>query len=294
MNIVQDRFQHDPPSPTSVGVGLKPSHYREILETEPDIDWFEVHPENYMFEGGPSHTWLSKIRQDYPLSLQSVGMSLGSAQDLDTTHLNWLSRLVTRYQPFLVSDHVSWSANGSNFLNDLLPLPYTHESLQVMATHLEEAQNRLGRQILVENPSTYLQYQEEDFAEPAFLKALCEITGCGLLLDINNVFVCAHNHGFDPWGYLTRIPHAAVKEIHLAGHSHTTVDGADIRIDDHGSPVCDQVWALYGRYIATYGPSPTLIEWDSNIPPLEALLSEVATARSRIAQAPQAFATLNT
>jgi uncharacterized protein len=287
MTGVQNRFSSHVPAPTSVGVGLKPAHYREILETNPDIDWFEVHPENYMFDGGPSHAWLSKIRQAYPLSLHSVGLSLGSVQNLDTTHLNWLSHLATRYQPFLMSDHVSWSANGGNFLNDLLPLPYTRESLRVIAAHVHETQEHLGRQILVENPSTYLQYQEEDFAEPAFLDALCNATGCGLLLDINNAFVCARNHNFDPWEYLTRLPHDAVQEIHLAGHSITTIGDTNIRIDDHGSAVCDDVWALYSRYISAYGPAPTLIEWDSNIPPLETLVGEVKTARALIAKATQ-------
>ena len=273
------------PAPTSVGVGLKPAHYREIIETAPAIDWFEVHPENYMFEGGPSHAWLREVRKSYPLSLHSVGLSLGSVQSVDVTHLTWLERLASNYEPFAISDHVSWSTNSGDFLNDLLPLPYTHESLAVLSRNIDQVQEHLGRSILVENPSTYLQFQEEDYSEPDFIAAVCEQTGCGLLLDINNAYVCARNHGFDPWSYLTHIPHDSVREIHLAGHSITTVGDVEIRIDDHGSLVCDEVWQLYSQYIATFGASPTLIEWDSNIPPLATLISEVDKARALINEA---------
>jgi uncharacterized protein (UPF0276 family) len=273
------------PAPTSVGVGLKPVHYREILETAPAIDWFEVHPENYMFDGGPSHAWLREIRQKYPLSLHSVGTSLGSVQPVDATHLKWLRQLACTYDPFVISDHVSWSMSSVDFLNDLLPLPYTNESLKVLSRNIEQVQRHLGTTILVENPSTYLQFRDAEFTEPAFLSALSDRTNCGLLLDINNVFVCACNHGYDPWDYLTQIPHGSVQEIHLAGHSLTTIGQTEIRIDDHGSSVCDEVWQLYSRYISTYGPSPTLIEWDSNIPPLATLLSEVSKARGLVRDA---------
>ena len=271
------------PAPTSVGVGLKPVHYREILETAPAIDWFEIHPENFMFDGGPSHTWLHKIRQQYALSFHSVGMSLGSVSPTVQEHLQKLDGLRERYNPFTISDHVSWSFANGNFLNDLLPLPYTEESLDVLSRNIDLVQNHFGRAILVENPSTYLQYLHQDFGEPAFLTALVQRTGCGLLLDINNAFVCACNHGFDPWQYLQRIPHAAVREIHLAGHAVTQTGKQEVLIDDHGSKVCDEVWALYGRYIGAYGPAPTLIEWDSNIPALSVLLAEVTKARRLIA-----------
>jgi uncharacterized protein (UPF0276 family) len=270
------------PAPTSVGVGLKPAHYRDILDTAPAIDWFEVHPENFMFEGGPSHDWLSKIRQEYDLSFHGVGMSLGSVTPVNPVLLQKLSDLGNRYDPFMMSDHVSWSLANGDFLSDLLPLPYTVESLAVLADNIDRAQSHLGRTILVENPSTYLQFADQDYSEPEFLSAVVQRTGCGLLLDINNAYVCARNHGFDAWDYLQRIPHAAVGEIHLAGHAVTEVNGTELRIDDHGSTVCEDVWALYGQYVATYGPAPTLIEWDSNIPPLSGLLSEVDKARDHI------------
>ncbi|TDI60080.1 MAG: DUF692 domain-containing protein [Alphaproteobacteria bacterium] len=273
------------PAPTSVGVGLKPVHYREILETAPDIDWFEIHPENFMFEGGPSHTWLHQIRQSYDLSFHSVAMSLGSVTAVDLIHLQKLSDLRDIYAPFIMSDHVSWSLANGDFLNDLLPLPYTDESLSVLAQNIDRAQTQLDQPILVENPSTYLQFAQQDYDEPDFLSALVNRTGCGLLLDINNAYVCARNHGFDPWHYLQRIPHTAVGEIHLAGHSVTDVEGTELRIDDHGSAVSNEVWDLYGRYVLTYGPAPTLIEWDANIPALSVLLAEANKARELITSA---------
>lgn len=280
------------PTPTSVGVGLKPVHYQEILDTSPAIDWFEIHPENYMFDGGPSHAWLREIRQSYALSFHSVGMSLGSDRPVDDTHLNWISTLRDTYDPFLISDHVAWSATGEAYHNDLLPLPYTDESLQVISANIRQVQDRLDRQILVENPSTYLQFNHEDYDEAAFLSAVCVETGCGLLLDINNAYVCARNHGFDPWDYLAQIPHDAVREIHLAGHSITNIGQTEVHIDDHGSTVCDAVWDLYRRYIVQFGPSPTLIEWDNNIPPLSTLLSEVDKARGILGQTELAIAEL--
>ena len=270
------------PAPASVGVGLKAQHYRDILETRPNLGWFEVHPENYMCDGGAPHRYLERFRQDYALSLHSVGCSLGSAEPVEEDQLSWLKHLVDRYDPFLVSDHLSWSATGGTFLNDLLPLPLTPESLDAIARNVDRMQTSLGRQILVENPSTYLQFNHDSIPEPEFLTALTERTGCGLLLDINNVYVCAMNHGLDPWAYLTNVPHDAVGEIHLAGHTIDDWEGQKIHIDDHGSPVCDAVWQLYKRYIEAYGAPVTLIEWDAHLPDFAVLNTEAARAQDLI------------
>ena len=271
------------PAPTSVGVGLKAQHYREILSQQPDIGWFEVHPENYMGAGGPPHKYLEAIRENYPLSLHGVGLSLGSAGEVSEDHLFRLRHLIDRYEPFVVSEHVSWSMTDGTFLNDLLPLPYTEESLRNLAENVDRTQEVLGRKILLENPSTYLEYETNDYSEPAFLTSLAERTGCGLLLDINNVFVCASNHGFDPWQYLRAFPSDRVEEIHLAGHAIDHFETQEIRIDDHGSQVCSEVWALYARYIETFGAAATLIEWDRNIPELSVLKAEADLAREFIA-----------
>jgi len=274
------------PTSTSVGVGLKAQHYQDVLSNSPDIGWFEVHAENYMGAGGPSHEYLEAIRENYPLSLHGVGLSLGSAGSLSTDHLKRLRALNDRYAPFVISEHVSWSVAGGTFLNDLLPLPYTQESLGCIADNVLHTQDFLGRQILVENPSTYLQFEQDAYSEPEFLAALVSRTGCGLLLDINNVFVCASNHGFDAWQYLENFPHDHVQEIHLAGHAVDRFDGHDIRIDDHGSHVCDHVWSLYARYIEAYGPASTLIEWDRNIPSWNVLQAEADRAKELLATTP--------
>ncbi|MFN3232607.1 MAG: DUF692 family multinuclear iron-containing protein [Alphaproteobacteria bacterium] len=267
------------PRAPAVGVGLKPQHYGEIVETGPALGWFEIHPENYMFEGGPPHHYLERIRRDYPLSLHSVGCSLGSADPIEAEQLAWMTQLTERYQPFLISDHVSWSAVDGAFLNDLLPLPYTDESLRAIAANVDRLQTALGRQILVENPSTYLQFNNDALTEPEFLRELTARTGCGLLLDINNAYVCASNHGFDIWAYLAALPHDAVQEIHLAGHAVEQVGDVEIRIDDHGDVVCEAVWALYHRYTKTYGAAVTLIEWDTNVPDFATLMAEADRAR---------------
>ncbi len=266
------------PPPKSVGVGLKPQHYQNVLEANPPLGWFEVHPENYMFDGGPPHRYLERVRQDYALSLHSVGCSLGSAQPIEENQLQWMKRLTERYQPFLVSDHISWSAVDGAFLNDLLPLPYTDESLTAIAANVDRLQTALGRQILVENPSTYLQYNDDALTEPEFLAELVRRTGCGLLLDINNAFVCASNHGFDTWAYLEAIPHHAVQEIHLAGHAVEQVGDTEIRIDDHGDMVSEAVWSLYQRYADAFGVPVTLIEWDTNVPDFSTLYGEAVRA----------------
>lgn len=284
-NVTSDRASG--PAPGSTGVGLKAEHYQDILNARPGLDWFEIHPENYMGHGGAPHRYLERFRQDYALSMHSVGCSLGSAEPVASDQLDALKRLVDRYDPFLVSDHLSWSATGGVFLNDLLPLPLTQDCLDAVARNVDHMQTHLGRRILVENPSTYLQFQHDAMPEPEFLRALTQRTGCGLLLDINNVYVCAQNHGFDPWAYLTALPQHTVGEIHLAGHAldvwtDDTGESQEIRVDDHGSPVADAVWALFERYVHTYGAPVTLIEWDANLPDFATLNAEATQARAII------------
>jgi len=273
--------------PPRAGVGLKAEHYRNILETSPDIGWFEVHPENYMGAGGPPHEYLEAIRCDYPLSLHGVGLSLGSAEPVNADHLECLSVLIDLYEPALVSEHVSWCVLGGTYFNDLLPLPYTSETMDALCDNISRTQEALGRPILIENPSTYLEFAASQIPEPEFLLEVVRRTGCGLLLDINNVFVCARNHGFDPQEYLAQIPADLVGEIHMAGHAVETKGNRELRIDDHGSPVIDEVWELYSDYMARARHVPTLIEWDRHIPTWDVLLAEAhkADAKSTIARA---------
>jgi len=260
------------------GVGLKADHYATILETQPDIGWFEVHPENYMGQGGSPHAYLSAIRQNYPLSLHGVGMSLGGVDPLDPDHLQRFATLVDRYQPALVSEHLAWATHAGDFLNDLLPLPLTREALDVMCEHVDQMQSALKRQVLVENPSTYLSFETDVMEEPAFLIELSERTGCGLLLDVNNVFVSASNHGFDAGSYVDAIPAGLIGEVHVAGHAVEEINGAQLRIDDHGSEVVAEVWRLFERLIQRVGPKPTLVEWDTNIPAWSVLMAEADKA----------------
>ena len=266
------------PIPARAGIGLKAQHYNEIIETRPDIGWFEVHPENYMGAGGPPHKYLSAIRQDYALSLHGVGLSLGSADPLSTEHLRRLGALVRRYEPALVSEHIAWSSFGGTYFNDLLPVPYTEETLRVVSNNVSQVQDTLGREILVENPSTYVQFRESQIPETEFLVEVATRSGCGLLLDINNVFVCARNHDFDASQYLEKIPPAMVGEIHLAGHAVEAIGNRELLIDDHGSRVVDTVWDLYARYKKRAPNVPTLIEWDRHIPDFDILLAEAQKA----------------
>jgi uncharacterized protein len=270
-------YQPDP-IPARAGVGLKADHYATILETQPDIGWFEVHPENYMGLGGSPHAYLAAIRQKYPLSLHGVGMSLGGVDPLDPEHLQRFSALVDRYEPALVSEHLAWATHAGDFLNDLLPLPLTQEALDVMCTHVDQMQSVLKRQVLVENPSTYLSFETEVMEEPDFLIALAARTGCGLLLDVNNVFVSASNHGFDAGRYVDAIPGELIGEIHVAGHAVEEINGAQLRIDDHGSEVVDDVWRLFERLVQRIGPKPTLVEWDTNVPAWDVLKLEADKA----------------
>lgn len=267
---------------TEVGVSLKPQHYGEILKKDLPIGWFELHPEDYMNAGGENHHALSGIAEHYLLSFHSVGLSLGSAEGPDLSYLERLAQLVKRYEPFQVSDHLAWTSSGGVFFNELLPFPYTSASLNSFCNSVDLVQNRLGRRILVENPVQYSDLDEGDMDETVFLNELARRTGCGLLLDLNNVYVCAHNLGFEPKGYLEAIDLSRVDEIHLAGHTEAEWDGGKVLIDDHGSAVCPDVWALFAEVLACSGSVPTLIEWDSDIPSLECLLGEAAKAQACI------------
>ena len=268
------------PIPARAGVGLKAEHYRDILDSRPDMGWFEVHPENYMGAGGPPHRYLSAIRRDYPLSLHGVGLSLGSAEPPDPDHLRRLTALVDRYAPGQVSEHVAWSTVDGAFLNDLLPLPYTEEALDRLVEHIEQVQAAIGRTILIENPSTYLEFAESTIPEAEFIVAAARRAGCGILLDVNNVYVSACNLGFDAAAYLASIPADLVGEIHLAGHAVEDVDGTELRIDDHSAPVIEAVWDLFEATIRRLGRVPTLIEWDRHIPAWPILAREAAAAEA--------------
>jgi uncharacterized protein len=282
--VSEDREGRRDTIPATAGIGLRAAHYREVAETRPPVSWWEVHSENYFGDGGAPHYYLERIRAAYPLSLHGVGLSLGSADALNGTHLAKLRALIDRYQPALVSDHLSWSSIDGRYLNDLLPLPYTDETLRHVVQRVEEAQEYLGRQILIENPSTYLQFLDSTLAEAQFLRELIERSGCGLLLDVNNVFVSAANHGFDALEYIQAVPEHAVQEIHLAGHTVMRHDNGEILIDTHDDVVCDAVWRLYDQTIRRLGPRPTLIEWDANLPPLSVLLAEARTANNMLEQ----------
>jgi uncharacterized protein (UPF0276 family) len=277
-------------SALGVGVGFKAEHFDPIVETRPDLGFFEVHAENYMGAGGPPHRRLDAIRERYPLSLHGVGLSIGSPGPLDRTHLQRLAGVAKRFEPVLVSEHLAWSTHEGEFFNDLLPLPYTAETVRRVADHLDEAQNALGRTILLENPSTYVVFAESTMAETDFLREIARRTGCGLLLDINNVFVSATNQGYDPLRYLADFPLSAVGEVHLAGYAEDEDDaGLPLLIDAHNSPVRDPVWTLYAAAIGRIGAAPTLIEWDNDLPAWPALLSEARRAERAMALAqPQA------
>jgi hypothetical protein len=263
--------------PTRCGIGLRTPHLAEVMARRPRIGWLEVHPENYM--GAPAAAdALERLRADYKLSLHGVGLSLGSADGIDAEHLSRLKALAHRLEPCRVSEHMSWSAHGGAWLSDLLPLPYTEESLAVMSANVDRMQTALGRQVLVENPSSYLSYCESTMPEAAFLAELVRRTGCGILCDVNNIYVSAHNVGVDPHEYLRTLPADAIGEIHLAGHARNEIDGQVLLIDDHGGRVIDPVWALYRDAVERFGPVPTMIEWDTALPPLDVLLDEAARA----------------
>lgn len=268
------------PIPNRCGIGLRAEHYRDLLAQHPALAFIEVHSENYFGAGGAPHYFLEQARARYPLSLHGVGLSLGSSDPLNREHLGRLKTLIQRYQPALVSDHLSWSSVGGVFLNDLLPLPYTEETLAHFSTRVSEAQDFLGCQLLIENPSSYLEYTESSIPEPEFLAAVVRASGCGLLLDVNNIYVSSQNHGFDPHRYLEAIPGAAVREMHLAGYTVNRYPEGDMLIDSHNALVSEPVWALYAHSIRKIGPRPSLIEWDSDLPPLTTLIGQAEQAEA--------------
>lgn len=265
--------------PARAGVGLKAEHYREIVESKPDVGFFEVHAENYMGAGGPPHRYLAAIRQHYPLSLHGVGLSIGSDRPLDREHLQRLKALIARYQPGLFSEHLAWSSHDSAFLNDLLPLPYTAATLARVSEHIDDVQATLGRQMLLENPSTYLAFAESTYSEIDFITEIVRRTGCGLLLDVNNVYVASTNQQWDANAYIDAYPLAHVQEIHLAGYTREADEaGRPLLIDTHNRPVDEIVWGLYARALQRIGPTPTLIEWDTDVPTWPVLKAEADRA----------------
>jgi len=270
--------------PAAAGIGLRFAHHHAVLAERPAVAWMEVHSENYL-GGGRSIAQLEAVRRDYPISLHGVSSSLGSADGLDATHLARLRGLVERIEPGLVSEHLSWSRIDGTYLADLLPLPLTEEALAAVVRNVETAQEHLGRPILVENPSSYLRFRHSTIPEWEFLRALAERTGCGILCDVNNIFVSCTNHGWDAAAYLAALPVAAIGEIHLAGHATRAVDGVTLRIDDHGSRVAPEVWALYRAALDRFGRVPTLIEWDRNLPPLAVLVDEASIAARHLSEA---------
>jgi hypothetical protein len=276
--------------PAAAGIGLRFPHHQAVLDTRPPVAWLEAHTENYM-GGGPSIRTLEAIRRDYPISLHGVGLSLGSAEGLDSAHLQRIREVVRRIEPGLVSEHLSWSIVGGTYIADLLPLPMTDEALDLVCRHVDQTQAFLRRRILVENPSSYLRYQHSTLAEWDFLAAVAQRTGCGILCDVNNIYVSACNHGWDASTYLAALPAHAIGEIHLAGHTLRQLEGGQtLRIDDHGSRVAPEVWALYRQALARFGAVPTLVEWDTNVPALEVLLAEAAQAAALLEETGHALA----
>lgn len=280
--------------PIRAGVGLKGQHFHNICPdhssqqnhtaTEqshiwPDIGWFEVHPENYMGEGGAPHYYLTKIREQYPLSLHGVGLSIGGAEPPSKDHIARLKILMDRYQPESFSEHLAWSSHEAGYFNDLLPLPLTSETLASVTEHIDQIQSDLGRTMLLENPSTYVDFTENTYEETDFLAEIVKRTGCGLLLDVNNVYVSCTNHQRDPLAYLKNYPHHAVGEIHLGGHAPDKDDlGNPLLIDAHDRAVINEVWSLYERVIQKEGPKPTLVEWDNDVPAWDILFAEAQRA----------------
>ncbi len=266
--------QHPAPIPAQAGIGLRSQHVREILEAPPRVAWMETHPENYFGEGGAPLRILERIRTQYPLSFHGVGLSLGSTDPLDRAHLGKLKRLIDRFQPAFVSEHLSWSSIDGHFFNDLLPLPYTEESLDHVCARIDEVQTELKRPLLIENITRYLTWRDSLIPEGAFMAEAVKRTGCGILLDLNNVYVNAVNFGHDPIEFLDAIPAAAVQEIHLAGFDRV----GRWLVDTHGQSVYPEVWDLYQWTVDRYGPRPTLIEWDTNMPPLSILVDQAKQA----------------
>jgi uncharacterized protein (UPF0276 family) len=272
--------------PARAGIGLRAPHYRDMRSRRPALAFLEVHSENYFGAGGPPHAHLESLRADYPLSLHGVGLSLGSRDALDHVHLARLKALIVRYQPALVSEHLCWASAGGVHTHDLLPLPYNDETVRLVASHVRQTQETLERQILIENVSAYVEFADSNLSEWEFVRAVLDEADCGLLLDINNLYVNAINHSFDPLAYLAAMPAERIGEYHLAGFDRD--DHLDCLVDTHGKPVHAPVWALYRAALAQFGARPTLIEWDTDIPPLDTLLAEAARADELIAEASHA------
>ena len=268
--------------PACAGLGLRHVHIADFLAAPQPVGWLEVHSENHLADGGPRNRSLDMIRRDYPLSCHGVGLSLGSWDGLDRTHLRRLRALFDWIEPGLVSEHVAWSVEDGVYLNDLLPLPYTDEALDVVCRNVDAAQEAFGRRILVENPSSYVSFAASTMPEWDFMAEIVRRTGCGLLLDVNNIHVSAHNHAFDAEAYLDAVPLQAVGEVHVAGHTVHRFGEAEILIDSHNRPVPDAVWRLLAGALARMGPVPVLVERDSDFPPLAELLAEVASAQRLI------------
>ena len=270
--------------PRRAGIGLKPQHVREVLSTRPDIGFFEVHAENYMVDGGPFHHFLGRVREHHALSLHGVGLSIGGIEPPDEAHLERLAALITRYQPASFSEHLAWSSHGGTFFNDLLPVPYDRATLDRVCRHIDRVQERLGCRMLLENPATYLEFEASTMSETTFLREVLERTGCGLLLDVNNLHVSCTNHGRDALACLHDLPLTAVGEVHLAGFARDQdAAGAPLLIDSHGSPVDEAVWDLYAQVIERLGAVPTLLERDNNVPALATLLAEAGRAEQMMA-----------
>lgn len=266
--------------PASTGLGFKSEHLPKIVNVPGAVGFYEVHAENYMGAGGAPHRALEKLHEDHALSVHGVGLSIGGAGPLDKEHLKRLRMLLERHKPESFSEHLAWSSHGAAWLNDLLPMPYTDETLATICDHINETQDTLGWRMLLENPATYITFRDSTWAETDFLREIAKRTGCGLLLDINNVFVSATNHRTDARAYLAEFPLELVGEIHLAGHEAEELDDGPLLIDSHSRPVADPVWELYAETIARTGPVATLIEWDNDVPDFEVLLEEAKRAEA--------------
>jgi hypothetical protein len=267
------------PTPLKSGAGFKHEHFQDILQDQDGVGFFEVHAENLMGDGGAPHVALEKLREDYPIFLHGVGMSLGGETPLNREHLQRFRKVAARYEPMVVSEHLAWSSHDTTYYNDLLPVPYTKPVLDRVVSHIHQFQDELGRKMLLENPSTYVAFEQCDMSETDFLHEIVKQTGCGLLLDVNNVYVSATNHSYSPEQYLKEFPLQHVREIHLAGHAtEEDENGAPLLIDAHDREVADAVWTIYQNVIAKIGPVPTLIEWDNDVPAWSVLKDEAAKA----------------
>jgi uncharacterized protein (UPF0276 family) len=266
------------PIPARAGIGFRAAHHHAIAADRPAIGWIEAHTENYFHEGGAAVRALERARANYPLSLHGVGLGLGSVDEPDREHLRRVKRAIDRFEPALVSEHACWGHAAGEHFNDLLPLPYTEEAVRILSRHVAQAQDFLGRQLLIENVSAYLAFEHSHLSEWDFLAAVARDSGCRLLLDVNNVFVSSKNLGIDAHAFIDGLPRDGVGEIHLAGHARVPVAEGELLIDDHGSAVRDEVWSLYRRAVARFGRLPTLIEWDTNIPALSRLVEEARRA----------------